>query len=77
MGNSCVCVAQRLLACDLFARKDSMNVLHQFELYFLLCILNSQCSNPRSFLVSVLYSVATGFSGGQSLNASLRPYHLQ
>ena len=38
--NPCIRVAQRILACSLFARDDNLNVSKLFELYFLSCMLD-------------------------------------
>jgi len=57
--NPCIQVAQRLLACGLFARDDSLNVSHLSELYFLYSILQGNQLDPGSSLVNQLHSAAT------------------
>jgi len=52
-------VAQRLLAYDLFAREDSLNVSHLSKLYFLYSMLRGDRRNPSSFLISQLHGAAT------------------
>jgi len=52
-------VTQRLLACGLFAREDSLNVPRLFELYFLYSIPEGDRIDPESFLVNRLYNAAT------------------
>ena len=44
--NSYICVAQRLLACGLFAKEDSLNVPHRSELYFLYSMLEGDRIDP-------------------------------
>jgi len=52
-------VAQPLLAYDLFARKDSLNVSCPSELYFLYSMLEGDRIDPGLFLINQLYSTAT------------------
>jgi len=50
--NLCTRVGQRLLACGLFVRENSLNVSCLSELYFLYTMLPSNRLNQGSFLVS-------------------------
>ena len=52
-------MAQRLLACGLFAREDSLNVPCLLELYFSYSMLQGDRLDPGSFLVSQLHSATT------------------
>ena len=54
--NPCIRVAQRILACSLFARDDSLNVPRLSELYFLSCVLDEDQLKPGSFLARQLHS---------------------
>ena len=56
--NPCIRVAQRILACFLIARDDSLNVLRLSELYFLSCMLDGNQLDPGSFLARQLPSAA-------------------
>jgi len=47
--NPCIRVAQRILACSLFAQDDSMNVPRLSKLYFLSCMLDDVQLDPGSF----------------------------
>jgi len=56
-------VAQRILACSLFARDDSLNVLRLSELYFLSSMLDGVQLDPGSFLARRLHSAAVNAKG--------------
>ena len=62
--NPFIQVAQWMLVCRVFSRDDSPNVYAWRELYFLSCVMNDDCINPRSFLATQLYSAATSTEGG-------------
>jgi len=51
-------VAQKLLACGLFAREDTLKVARLFELYFLYSMLQGDYLHPGSVLFSQLHSAA-------------------
>ena len=61
--NPCIRVAQRLLACSLFARNDSLNVLRLSELYFLSYMLDGVPLDRASFLTRQLHSAAISTKG--------------
>ena len=54
--NSYIRVVQRILACFLFGRDDSLNVPRLSELYFLSYMLDGVQLNPISFLARQLHS---------------------
>ena len=66
-------MAQRLLACGFFARKNNLNVPCLTELYFLYGILEGDQIDLGSFLVIQLYSVATSSAHGIVIGGSLPP----
>ena len=55
--NPCAGVAQRIFACSLFARDNSLNIPRLSELYFLSCMLNGDQLDPGSFLARQLHNV--------------------
>jgi len=57
--NRCIRLAQRVLAFGLFAWKDSLNVPHLFELYFLHSMLQWIYMDPISFLANQLLNAST------------------
>jgi len=61
--NPCIRVAQRILACSLFARNDSLNVPRLSKLYFLPCMLDGVQLDPGSFLARQLHSAAINTKG--------------
>jgi len=61
--NSCIRAAQRILACTLFARHDSLNVLRLSELYFLSYMLDGDQLDPGSFLARQFHSAAFSTKG--------------
>jgi len=61
--NPCIRVAQRILACSLFARDDSLNVPRLSELYFLSCMLDGDQFDPGSFLAGQLHSATVSTKG--------------
>jgi len=61
--NSCIRVAQRIMASGIFARDGSVNVPRLSELYFLSCMLQGEHLDPGSFLTRQLYSAATSTKG--------------
>jgi len=61
--NPCIRVAQRILACSLFAQDDSMNVPRLFEFYFLACMLDGDQLDPGLFLARQLHSATVSTKG--------------
>jgi len=61
--NPCIGVAQRILACSLFARDDSLNILRLSELNFLSYMLDGHQLNLGSFLVRQLHSATVSTIG--------------
>jgi len=61
--NPCIRVAQRILACSLYAWDDSMNVLRLSELCFLSCMLDGDQFELDSFVARQLHSAAISTKG--------------
>ena len=57
--NPCIQVAQHIIALDIFARDESVNLPRLFEMYFLSCVLQGDRIDPRSHLERQLYSATT------------------
>jgi len=56
--NPCIRLAQRIFACSLFTRDDSLNVPRLFELYFLFCMLDGVQLGIGPLLARQLHSAA-------------------
>jgi len=52
--NPCIRVAQRVMALGIFTRDDSVNVPQLSEMYFLLCMLESERIDSGSYLARQL-----------------------
>ena len=73
IGNPYSHVAKQLLACESFAREDSLNVPHLPEFYFLYSILEGHWINPRSFLITQICSATTNYAQGIVIRCFITP----
>ena len=56
-------VAQRFLACSLFARDNNLNIPRHFELYFISCMLDGVQLDLGFFLARQLHSANVSTKG--------------